>query len=375
MFEGYASVTVTGKLLKKIVGDYSVLLSEPSRFEGLLKDIYGSENKKEIFLLTTALRARITDIRECNIFDNDTENKIYNMIARLSSDYGLDDKSAAWVTIAWSIGFDLMTELDHDNLTNGIRTERYLMLGNFVANLDEGIQQGEISQCNPISNLIMVNATDLKQIYENGIMLHNQGKYVEALECYDKALAIDPHDEFIIKRRNNTREILLYSSSNARSDQVIGQISNLNNGFKKPIKLYFLGVVIAAVFLTTCIATYMIFGTDGNLQVNPLGNNSQLISDVSTNNIDPTNDGSESSSITSHKDSISDFTNNIEKELNLQINSDNQSLLQNANESGLQSNSGSSQKNDIEFHSLNGVNQKVDNFKTELGKAMISNFS
>ena len=270
MFEGYASVTVTGKLLKKIVGDYSVLLSEPSRFEGLLKDIYGSENKKEIFLLTTALRARITDIRECNIFDNDTENKIYNMIARLSSDYGLDDKSAAWVTIAWSIGFDLMTELDYDNLTNGIRTERYLMLGNYVANLDEGIQQGEISQCNPISNLIMVNATNLKQLYENGIMLHNhgkfvealecydkalaidpqnsnvlsnkglslhnQGKFVEALECYDKALAIDPHDEFIIKRRNNTREILLYSSSNARSDQVIGQVSNLNNGFKKPMK-------------------------------------------------------------------------------------------------------------------------------------------
>jgi tetratricopeptide (TPR) repeat protein len=208
-----------------------------------------------------------------------------------------------------------------------------------------------------------------------GLSLHNQGKFVEALECYDKALAIDPHDEFIIKRRTNTREILRYSSSNARSDQVIGQVSNLNNGFKKPMKLYFLGVVIAAVFVTTCIAAYMIFGTDGELQVNPLGNNSQLISDVSTNNIDQTNDGSESSSITSHKESISDFTNNIEKELNLQINNDNQSLLQNVNESVLHSNSGSSQKNDTEFQSLNGVNQKVDNFKTELGKAMISNFS
>ena len=57
------------------------------------------------------------------------------MITRLSSDYGLDDKSAAWVTIAWSIGFDLMTEVDYDNLTNGIRTERYLMLGNYVANI------------------------------------------------------------------------------------------------------------------------------------------------------------------------------------------------------------------------------------------------
>ncbi len=165
------------------------------------------------------------------------------MITKLSSDYGLDDKSAAWVTIAWTIGFDLMTEVEYDILTNGNKSERYLMLGNYVANIDEGIQQEEISRCNPISNLIMVNATNLKQLYENGIMLHNQGKFAEALECYDKALAIDPqnsnvlsnkglslhnqgkfaealecydkaltidpHDEFIIKRRNNTREILL----------------------------------------------------------------------------------------------------------------------------------------------------------------------
>ena len=279
-----------------IVRDYSDLLSEPSRFEGLLKDIYGSENKKEIFLLTTALRARITEIRECNIFDNDTENKIYDMITRLSSDYGLDDKSAAWVTIAWSIGFELMTEWDYDNLANGNRAERYLMLENYIANIDEGIQQVETSQCNPISNLIIVNATNLKQLYENGIMLHNQGKFAEALECYDKALAMDPqnsgvlsnkglslhnqgkfaealecydkalamdpHDEFIIKRRNNTREILLNSSSSTRSGQIIGQVTNLNNGPKKSMNLYFLGIAIAAVFLTTGIVAYIIFETD-----------------------------------------------------------------------------------------------------------------
>ena len=320
MFDGYTSVTVTGKLLKKIVWDYSDVLNEPSRFEGLLKDIYGSENKKEVFLLTTALKAGITEIRACNIFDNNTESKIYNMITRLSSDYGLDDKSAAWVTIAWFIGFDLMTEVEYNNLANGIRAERYLMLGNFVANMDEGIQQGEISQCNPISNLIMVNATNLNQLYENGIMLHNQGKFVEALECYDKALAIDPrnsnvlsnkglslhnqgkfvealecydkalaidpHDEFIIKRRDNTRQILLNSINNSRSGQVIGQVSNLNNGLKKSMNLYFLGIIIAAVLVTTGIAAYFIFGIDSYFEGNSLGNNSQLISDVSTNNID-----------------------------------------------------------------------------------------
>ena len=413
MFDGYTSVTVTGKLLKKIVWDYSDVLNEPSRFEGLLKDIYGSENKKEVFLLTTALKAGITEIRACNIFDNNNESKIYNMITRLSSDYGLDDKSAAWVTIAWFIGFDLMTEVEYNNLANGIRAERYLTLGNFVANMDEGIQQGEIFQCNPISNSIMVNATNLNQLYENGIMLHNQGKFVEALECYDKALAIDPqnsnvlsnkglslhnqgkfvealecydkalaidpHDEFIIKRRDNTRQILLNSINNSRSGQVIGQVSNSNNGLKKSMNLYFLGIIIAAVLVTTGIAAYFIFGIDSYFEGNSLGNNSQLISDVSTNNIDLVNEGSESPSITAHKESISDFTSNIEKELNFQkdsqIDNKNQSRLEKVDESGLYSNSENSQSNDIEIDSLNGANLKVDNFKTELGKAMKSNFS
>ena len=409
MFDGYASVTVMGKLLKKIVADYTDLLSEPVRFEGLLKDIYGSENKREIFLLTVALRARITEFREYNIFDKDTENKIYNVITRLSSDYGLDEKSAAWATIAWSIGFDLMTDEEFNDLANGNRSERYLILGNHITNMDEGIQQGEILQCNPISNLVMVNATNLKQLFENGIMfhnqgkfvealecydkalridpqnsnvlsnkglsLHNQGKFVEALECYDKALRIDPQDEFIIKRRNNTKELLFNSSNNARSGQAIGQVSNLNNGLKNSNKLYFLGLALASVLLTIGVVTYIIFGTNIDLKVNLLEDKSELNGYVSTNNNALTNQGLESPGISSDKESISEFTNNIEKELNLQINSENQSLLQNVNKSEAHSNTGNSQSNGIESDGLNGVDQKVDNFKTELGKAMKSNFS
>ena len=375
MFDGYAPVTVMGKLLKKIVADYTDLLSEPVRFEGLLKDIYGSENKREIFLLTVALRARITEFREYNIFDKDTENKIYNVITRLSSDYGLDEKSAAWATIAWSIGFDLMTEEEFNDLANGNRSERYLILGNNITNMDEGIQQGEILQCNPISNLVTVNATNLKQLYENGIMFHNQGKFVEALECYDKALRIDPQDEFIIKRRNNTKELLFNSSNNARSGQAIGQVSNLNNGLKNSNKLYFLGLALASVLLTIGVVTYIIFGTNIDLKVNLLEDKSELNGYVSTNNNALTNQGLESPGISSDKESISEFTNNIEKELNLQINSENQSLLQNVNKSEPHSNTGNSKSNGIESDGLNGVDQKVDNFKTELGKAMKSNFS
>ena len=409
MFDGYASVTVMGKLLKKIVADYTDLLSEPVRFEGLLKDIYGSENKREIFLLTVALRARITEFREYNIFDKDTENKIYNVITRLSSDYGLDEKSAAWATIAWSIGFDLMTDEEFNDLANGNRSERYLILGNHIMNMDEGIQQGEILQCNPISNLVMVNATNLKQLFENGIMfhnqgkfvealecydkalridpqnsnvlsnkglsLHNQGKFVEALECYDKALRIDPQDEFIIKRRNNTKELLFNSSNNARSGQAIGQVSNLNNSLKNSNKLYFLGLALASVLLTIGVVTYIIFGTNIDLKVNLLEDKSELNGYVSTNNNALVNQGLESPGISSDKESISEFTNNIEKELNLQINSENQSLLQNVNKSEPHSNTGNSKSNGIESDGLNGVDQKVDNFKTELGKAMKSNFS
>ena len=375
MFDDYASVTLMGKMLKKIVAGYTDLLSEPSRFEGLLKDIYGSENKREIFLLTVALRARITELQDCNIFDNDTENKIYNVINRLTTDYGLDEKSAAWATIAWSIGFDLMTEEEFNDLANGNRIERYLILGNHIANIDKGIQQGEILHCNLISNLVMVNTTNLKQLYENGIMFHNQGKFVEALECYDKALTIDPQDEFIIKRRNNTKELLFNSNNNARSGQVIGQVSNSNNGLKNSNKLYFLGLALASVLLTIGVVTYIIFGTNIDLKVNLLEDKSELNGYVSTNNNALVNQGLESPGISSDKESISEFTNNIEKELNLQINSENQSLLQNVNKSEPHSNTGNSKSNGIEFDGLNGVNQKVDNFKTELGKAMKSNFS
>ncbi len=205
--------------------------------------------------------------------------------------------------------------------------------------------------------------------------LHNQGKFVEALECYDKALRIDPQDEFIIKRRNNTKELLFNSSNNARSGQAIGQVSNLNNGLKNSNKLYFLGLALASVLLTIGVVTYIIFGTNIDLKVNLLEDKSELNGYVSTNNNALTNQGLESPGISSDKESISEFTNNIEKELNLQINSENQSLLQNGNKSEAHSNTGNSQSNGIESDGLNGVDQKVDNFKTELGKAMKSNFS
>ena len=407
MFDGYASVIATSKLLRRIIVDYKDLLSDSSRFEGLLKDIYGSENKKEIFLLTTALRARVTEIRESYVFDKDTEPKIYNMITRLSSDYGLDEKSAAWATFAWSIAFDLMTEEEFDNLANGNKAKRYLILGNYISNMDAVIEQQEISHGNPISNLRMVNSSNLKQLYENGILLHNQGKFAEALECYDKALAIepkspivlsnkglslhnqgkfaealecydkalaiDPQDEFIIKRMNNTKEIFSHSSSIRRSGQVISQVSNLNNGLKKS-SLYFLAIAIAAALLTTGTVSYVILGTNSNLNVNPLGEIFHLDSDASNNSIEPTDQRSGSPSISSHKESISDFTKNLERELNLQINSDNRSLLQNDNGLGQDSHSKNS-SNKIKSDGLNGVNQKIDNFKTELGMAMKSNFN
>jgi tetratricopeptide (TPR) repeat protein len=409
VFDGYTSAAGTGKLLKKIVTDYSDVLSDPSRFEGLLKDVYGSENKKEIFLLTTALKAKITDIRGPKIFGNDTDSKIYNMIIRLSSDWGLEDRSAAWVTIAWSIGLDLMTEVEYGNLVDGTRTGNASLLSNYFSSIDSDIQQGEKYKNNEISSLVMVNATNQKELYENGILLHNQGKFAEALECYDKALAIDPQnsnilsnkglslhnqgkfaealecydkaltinsqDVFIIKRRDNTREILLHCKGSMGPSQAIGQESNLKKGRQKPIKLYFLGISIAAVFLISGITAYWIFGTDIGLEMNPLRNNSLLTSEVSINSIGPTNEEVVSPRTIPNKESISEFTNSIERELNLQITNENQSFLQNVNDSGLFSNSDNLEGNNMDFDTMNGVDQKVDNFKTELGKAMKSNFS
>jgi tetratricopeptide (TPR) repeat protein len=409
VFVGYTSVAGTGKLLKKIVTDYSDVLNDPSRFEGLLKDIYGSENKKEIFLLTTALKAKITDIRESKIFGNYTDNKIYDMITRLSSDWGLEDRSAAWVTIAWSIGLDLMTEVEYGNLVEGTRTGGASPLSNYFSSIDPDIQQVKKSKNNEISCLVTVNATNQKELYENGILLHNQqkfaealecydkalaigpmnsnilsnkglslhnqGKFAEALECYDKALAINSQDVFIIKRRDNTREILHHCKGNMGSGQVIGQESNLNKGGQKSIKLYFLWISIATVFLISGITAYLIFGTDIGLEVDPPRNNSLLTNEVSINIISPTNEEVASPRTIPNKESISEFTNSIERELNLRVTSENQSLLQNVNDSGLFASSDNFQGNNMNFGTMEGVDQKVDEFKTELSNAMKSNFS
>ena len=375
MFVGYTSVAGTGKLLKKIVTDYSDVLNDPSRFEGLLKDVYGSENKKEIFLLTTALKAKITEIRVSKIFGSDTDNKIYNMITRLSSEWGLEDRSAAWVTIAWSIGLDLMTEVEYGNLAEGTRAGGASPLSNYFSGIDSDIQQVKKSKNDEISCLVTVNATNQKEVYENGILLHNQGKFAEALECYDKALAINSQDVFIIKRRDNTREILHHCKGNMGSGQVIGQESNLNKGGQKSIKLYFLWISIATVFLISGITAYLIFGTDIGLEVDPQRNNSLLTNEVSINSISPTNEEVASPRPIPNKESISEFTNSIERELNLRVTSENQSLLQNFNESGLFANSGNFQGNNMNFGTMEGVDQKVDEFKTELSNAMKSNFS
>jgi tetratricopeptide (TPR) repeat protein len=375
VFDGYTSAAGTGRLLKKIVTDYSDVLSDPGRFEGLLKDVYGSENKKEIFLLTTALKAKITEIRVSKIFGSDTDNKIYNMITRLSSEWGLEDRSAAWVTIAWSIGLDLMTEVEYGNLAEGTRAGGASPLSNYFSGIDSDIQQVKKSKNNEISCLVTVNATNQKELYENGILLHNQGKFAEALECYDKALAINSQDVFIIKRRDNTREILHHCKGNMGSGQVIGQESNLNKGGQKSIKLYFLWISIATVFLISGITAYLIFGTDIGLEVDPLRNNSLLTSEVSISSISPTNEEVISPRTIPNKESISEFTNSIERELNLRVTSENQSLLQNVNYSGLFANSGNFQGNNMNFGTMEGVDQKVDEFKTELSNAMKSNFS
>jgi hypothetical protein len=93
------------------------------------------------------------------------------------------------------------------------------------------------------------------------------------------------------------------------------------------------------------------------------------------NGISTTNEEVASPRTIPNKESISEFTNSIERELNLQITSENQSLLQNVNDSGLFSNSGNFQGNNMNFGTMEGVDQKVDDFKTELGKAMKSNFN
>lgn len=92
----YMYVGLTGKARERIIKSYPDLIREPLRFEGLLKDIYGSENSKEIFLITTALKARIIDHFQSVKNEDSIHRSIYSMISKLTLEFGLDANLALW---------------------------------------------------------------------------------------------------------------------------------------------------------------------------------------------------------------------------------------------------------------------------------------
>ncbi|MBA3750460.1 MAG: tetratricopeptide repeat protein [Nitrosopumilus sp.] len=68
-----------------------------------------------------------------------------------------------------------------------------------------------------------MNPLDIIEWNEKGLTLHNQGKYLQAINCYNQAISLDPNNEFIKIRKIQSEELNKTTNS---------QIDNGNNNNK-----------------------------------------------------------------------------------------------------------------------------------------------
>ena len=109
-FEGYPSITQIARILEINSGINQNIRQDPLRLEGFLKDLYGSQYKREIFLIVTATKAKINDRLEKAPNLNCPGALLWEIISHLTSVYSLEERSAAWVTIVWALSLKKLSE-------------------------------------------------------------------------------------------------------------------------------------------------------------------------------------------------------------------------------------------------------------------------
>jgi tetratricopeptide (TPR) repeat protein len=386
----------------------------------LLKDIYGGENKKEVFLLTTALKARVID----HFTNSNSDNKMKSvdkMMEKLKQEFGFEDKSAFWASLSWAIGLGKVEEDEYIDIVNHISNSKeidflnylditakknssmenkYAEIGYKFEELDwnaKGLalhNQGNYKEAIECYNkALSIDPSNESSILSNkGLSMHNQGNYKEAIECYNKALSIDPSNEFLKKRIGQTKEIIQRNNSKLYQDN--GQISankvQSHPKAKNPSRSI-MHMAIFAIILTSIGSAAVIYLLilDKDTNIKPFTDNieskanpkqASLANDISRDAID-------SEPKDSKNQSISEFTNGIKNEirngeqsranggfsLNNSENLNNlpYALTQLSPESENEfSQTGQEQSN--QFHIQN---RQLDLFKTELARAMNTTFN
>jgi tetratricopeptide (TPR) repeat protein len=405
-FHEYPPIFEIANVLNGYPGINQYIKQDPLRLEGFLKDIYGAKYKKEIFLIVTAVKAKINE-RLDKISNSKYPGPILkDTISYLSLTYSLEEKSAAWTTIVWAMGLKKLTEREFERFIRELGQDNSRAEINSIPILsnsslssaqikEEEIEEGfnfpfdydtsdslfelgnkmhnqgrfaEAIEC--YDRALMLNPQDHNLLSNKGLSLHNQGRFAEAIECYDRALMLNHDDPNILRRKKYSMETL----QRIQNGQISSKLVRSKEVRRRSPNLYLLGIILASGLLFTGVLAYVVLELP-NINKQFLLGNQNLYSNNNLDNTDSTEiQHPDVLNNPIDKQSISIFTDNIANEIkNIPLNTkeilpdpsngDKESKI------GVTGNNTQSKNTEIDLTS-----KTVDNFKSELSKAMKTTF-
>jgi tetratricopeptide (TPR) repeat protein len=309
----------------------------------------------------------------------------------------LDKESAFWTTIVWAMSLKKVTDhecqqiittlevpfrekkdtqsivpLMHDPVSNPILIDPGAIkyMHEHGKRLHNEGNYSEAIKC--YDKALLINSLDHNILSDKGLSLHNSGNYSEAIKCYDKALLINSQDEFINRRRNNTMTLLQKQVNSVYSPQEKSISFNSLNSKSKLSNPYVICIMLAVSAITAGIVFYVMSGIDNNENANSSIMDQDIYKDDSVKNT-----GTSSLELTTKNKldqaSIGEFTESVENQI--KISSTNDKVFSENNSINQNPDVQQSYNLELNENEDNEVNQKVDNFKLELEKAMESNFN
>jgi len=368
------------------------------RLEGYLKDIYGSTHKTEISLLVTAAKAGVIELLDNMTIGRPFRSTLNDIVTKFVSSNTLDKESAIWATVVWAICFQKMTDEDSQQIITNCEPlifEKKEVLS-VVPTMNDPVSNLKIIDSRSIYHMhehgkmlhnqgnyseaivcydraLQINSQDHNILYDQVLSLHNQGNYSEAIVCYDRALQINSQDEFIKRRRNNTMTCLCNQMNKKHPPQ------NRSQGYFPPYsksllsKTHIIAIIVTISGLSLGIAVYAMIGSVYYENSKSSITDYDLIHNSSIAKTEIFGQGITSNS-KFDQDSITEFTKSIEKQI---IKKEPNTKEFSKNNTNNQTPDGYYPANvkEIGENKPGEINQKVDNFKLELERAMESNFN
>jgi tetratricopeptide (TPR) repeat protein len=363
-----------------------------------LKDIYGSSHKTEISLIVAAAKGGVIDLLDKKTIEKPFRSTLHDIVTKFVSNNTLDKESAIWATVVWAISFQKMTDEDcqqiisnceplifeknkvlsvtptlHDPVSclNSLDSYSINHMHEYGKKLHNQGNYSEAIVC--YDRALQINSQDHNILSDKGLSLHNQGNYSEAIVCYDRALQINSHDEFIKRRRNNTMTLLYNQTNKKHSHQNKSQ--RYFSPYSKSLlsKTYIIAIIVTISGLSLGIAVFAMIGSIYEMNSKSSITDYDVIHNSSIARTEILGQGITSNS-KFDQDSITEFTESIEKQI---IKKDPNTREFSKNNAYNHAPNGHQEANvkEIEENKPGEIDQKVNNFKLELERAMESNFN